>query len=241
MKKYSKLRGLITFIVVIIGISAIGWFIWNTGHIFVSLVTEETVLTNQTDTGSGNEETEEILTLPPIKFWTCQAGVFNDKNNALKIRDELRTKGWKAELLTDSSNMVVVGYFPFKEDAKEFSTVLQEQGVNNFIKEMDFPALKFKVRGKSSNVIVQILDLSNRILRGENLADLAMLERAVNTAATGSPLSFAELNNCLQEIVNKSSKQEEYATFNQDLLNLYMQYCENTVKYLNNPKEQGVN
>lgn len=229
MKKNKWLKVLITTVVVIIGISAIGWFTWNIGQLFLDLVAKSPV--------EGQDQlkvtTSEILILPEFDFWTCQIGVFEHEENALKMVEITLAKGWKAEIIQAEPFVVAVGLFASKEEASFQSQSMSDKGIESWIRKENYPELHYKVNGQSVETVSNILRLSNSLLRGipkdelkEELAgDIDFL------FAGGCPKDLQALNDNLFSIMS-GDYNEDTSRYNQDLLKLLLEYRSITTKFL---------
>lgn len=220
MEKKNIWRVLITALVVIIGISTIGWFTWNLGGTFVSLVSANVPAEEE----SSEQEQTAILNLPEISFWTCQAGVFQEQENALHILDSLRSKGWKAGIISEKPYTLAIGVFTTKEEALTQSQVLTEQGIENWVRKESFPALRYKVSGSNVEKITALLSAANSLLNEkEREAVLAEIRGKGDFLFEGGcPEELKELNTFLSGVANDS----------QDLLDLYTIYRQITINYL---------
>lgn len=228
MKK-RWLRVLITIVVVIIGISAIGWFTWNIGQLFLDLVAKSPI----EDQEQMKVTTSQILNLPEFDYWTCQIGVFEDKENALNMVQISLAKGWKAEIIQAEPFVVAVGLFTSKEEAGFQNQIIIDKGIESWIRKEKFPELHYKVNGQSVEMVSNILMLSNSLLKGipkeqlkEELAgDIDFL------FAGGCPEDLQSLNNNIFSILSKDYKKDTFE-YNQDLLKLLLEYKAITTKFL---------
>jgi cell division protein FtsN len=117
-------------IMAIIGIMIAGFFLWKTGRIFVQMVSE-----GSTDNAAVTGKTqEEILILSKIEFWTCQTGVYKNKENAVAAVTELGIKGWKASIINDENFIVSVGMMATKDEGAEINRKLEQSGISGWIK-----------------------------------------------------------------------------------------------------------
>lgn len=231
MKKNKWLKGLITTVVVIIGICAVGWFTWNLGQIFLDLVIESPIENKV----QAEVTTSEILVLPQFDFWTCQIGVFNDKMNAEGMIALTLAKGWKAEIIQENPYTVAVGLFSSKEKAVTQSTALAQNSIEPWVRKETFPELHYKVNGRSVGIVSSTLRFSNSLLRGTPTQELKE-ELAGDMDflfAGGCPADLEALNNDLFTILSKDYDEEDF-DYNQDLLALFLEYKSITTKFLPN-------
>ncbi|NLI91979.1 MAG: SPOR domain-containing protein [Peptococcaceae bacterium] len=234
-KKFNAIKVLITAIVVILGISGIGWFTWYFGKMFVGLVSAGTPEPQMKMEQTGSE----ILSLSKIGLWTCQAGVYQEQKNANSMVDLLKLKGWKAEVIKTGPYTVGIGAFNNKETAVLLCKILGEQGIKTWIKEETFPALHYKVSGKNVEIITSMLEITNSLLNGKE-KDKVKEELAgdVETIFAGEcPADFQKLNAILQGILRKEYENKDSNNlYGQDLLGLYAEYKTVTTKYFKNTK-----
>lgn len=231
MKKKYYLRVLITTLVVILGISGIGWFTWHMGKLFVGLVA-----TNSSD---GKEKVEEkiskALSLPELSLWTCQVGVYKEKKNAGLLVESLKLKGWKAEIIKEEPYTVAIGAFHTKEKAIFYGNGLVEEGIEAWTREEKFPALHYKVSGKNAEKITALLENTNSLLKGmERNKVKDKLAGEMEILVTGEcPTDFEKLRDALSTVLNTNYEEKEFTgLYNQDLLKLFLEYQLITTKYL---------
>lgn len=226
MKKNRLRQVLITVSVVIIGISAIGWFVWKTGQTFLDLVkvnpAEEPVVES------------EILVLPELHFWTCQAGVFQDKSNADRLAEDIQARGWKAQVIQEKPYIVAIGLFDSKEKAESQKDALVPDGLETWIRHETFPALHYRVKGINTSAVSAALKTANSLLKGEPVEEAKnLLAGDLNFIFSGgSPNDFNSLYLSLFEILTKDYLKEDQSAYNQDLLGLYVEYRVIATKFL---------
>jgi hypothetical protein len=232
MKKFSYKRVLITLIVVIIGISGIGWSTWHLGELFVGLVTTNIISEQE----KGTNTNSDILNLPALEVWTCQAGVYKNKKNAELFQESLRLQNLKAELINEKPLTLAIGIYDTKEKAILQSYALAEAGIETWVREESFPALSYKVNGKNVKEIIVILEVANSLLSGEELNavkagwgnDLSLIPKA------GYPEDLEKLYNKLSLVLNTDYKGNGRDCYHRDLLGVYLEYKSITTKYLKN-------
>lgn len=229
MRRKTWLRVLITAMVVILGISAVGWFTWNIGGLFLDLVAKSPV----EEPDEVKVTVGELLILPDLEFWTCQIGVFNQEKNARKMREEALAKGWKAEIIQKDPYVVAVGLFPSKEQAALLSKEMTEKGFEAWVRQEAFPELHYKVKGTSVQRVSNTLKLTNSLLGGVS-RDKVKQELAGDIEflfAGECPQDLQGLNDVLNIILNTDYEGED-PTYYQDLLQLFMEYKSITTKFL---------
>jgi len=229
VKKNKYVRGLITIMVVIIGISAAGCFTWKLGRAFVGLVSS-----GLPEAGDEVNTEEQTLNLPEITFWTCQAGVFENRENAGSQVELLRLRGWKAGIMNEKPYTITIGFFGSKDQALLLAGILVEDGINAWVKEYSFPALHYKVNGNNTEGAVRILNQTGSLL-SKNKTGKAKegLEGSSQEAFSGDfPNDFKELNMALSEIIQTDYMENDRYKYNQDLLDLFLKYKLVTIKYL---------
>lgn len=226
MKKNIKKRVLIISLVVILGISGFSLFTWHIGQIFVNLVSASPVSVQQVEVTSS-----EILTLSEIKIWTCQLGVFKNRKNADLFVDDLKGKGWVAEIIEDDPNIVAVGAFYTREKAALCREELLKSSIDGWIKEESFPALHYKISGKDTQKISLILKTVNSLLRGE---DRNNVKKEYGEKIKECPADFINLNNLLFKVLTTEGEENEdqfQRSYDQELLSLFVEYKTITTKY----------
>ena len=228
MKRKTWFRVLFTAIVVIIGLTAVGWFTWNIGGLFLDLVAKSPVETPQ----EVKVTVGEILTLPEFDFWTCQIGVFKQKSNADQMVDNALAKGWKAEIIQEDPFVVAVGLFQTKEGASLNSQLMTEQGFEAWVKQESFPELHYRVNGTNTMRVSNILKLSNLLLGGtpRDKVKEGLAGDAGFLFAGECPEDLSGLDNELNKILN-NEYEEEPSGYHQDLLKLYLEYKSITTKF----------
>lgn len=232
MKKNKYLRVLITTLVVILGLSVISWLTVHLGQIFVELVSTSVPIEEEE---KEQKNSSEILTLPTITLWTCQVGVYKDKQNADLMVESLRLKGWKAGIIKEDPYTIAIGAFDTKEKAALQGSVLAEERIEAWIRKESFPALSYKVSGKNAGRITVMLKLANSLLGGKEINTLkAELAGDIDFLMTEEcPTDFQELNHTLSTLLNTDYKQDSLkSSYNQELLDLYLDYKLITTKYL---------
>lgn len=229
MRRKKFWRVLITIILVILGIGGIARFTWHLGQVFVNLVSaspsEEKI---EKSTGS------EILNLSEITIWTCQIGVYKEKENADQMVESLRLKGWKAGIIKEEPYTIAIGAFNSKEKAAELGSILSKEDMEVWIRQESYPALGYKVSGKNAERITVMLKIANSLLGGaeRDVVKNELAGDAVFLPAGGCPSEFEELNNDINIMMNAEylGDQSNYK-YNQDLLELYLTYKSTTIKY----------
>lgn len=236
MRKFKYLRVLITALLVILGISAMGWFTWRLGKMFIGLVSAGTPNAQQEKV---NQTDSKILTLPQINLWTCQTGVFKEKKNADVLVESLRLKGWKAGIVNEEPYTVVIGVLESKDQAALLKGALAEDGIEAWIKEEVFPSLHYKISGKNVDKISKMLSMANTLLSGtEREAVRKELEGDMDFLFAGDcPADFRRINDLMQEILGKTYVKDDLNLgYQQDLLALFIEYKAITTKYFKNYK-----
>jgi hypothetical protein len=236
MRKFKYLRVLISALLVILGISAMGWFTWHLGKMFIGLVSAGTPDAQQEKI---NQTDSQILTLPQINLWTCQTGVFKEKKNADVLVESLTLKGWKAGIVNEEPYTVLVGVLESKDQAILLKSALAEDGIEAWVKEEVFPPLHYKISGKNVDRISKMLSMANSLLSGtEREIVRKELEGDMDFLFAGEcPADFQRINNLLQEILGKTyAEADQNLGYQQDLLALFIEYKVITTKYFKNYK-----
>jgi len=229
-KKYAK--GLISLLVVIIGVSGIGWLTWHLGGMLVNLVAGGPLPSeSKTETGVGEGT---ILHLPELRFWICQAGVYKDKEKAQFAVETLKARGWKAAIIKEEPYTIGIGLFAGKDQALAFNAILAADHIETWVREEVFPALDYRVNGRDAQGVSRILSLSNSLLRGSGLNKIqAELEGDRRLLfAEGCPADFARLEQMFLETVTGIYPENDgKQVYNQDLLMLFSEYKFVTTKF----------
>ncbi|MFA6807542.1 MAG: SPOR domain-containing protein [Eubacteriales bacterium] len=225
MKKVIKIKGYIFIIMVIITICTVGCFIWQTGVFFIELVSDPVSLSSDVKVEAENEK--EVLNLDEIQFFTCQVGLFKEKDNADKLVAYLEQKGQKAQIIQDKLAIVVVGFCFSKNDAEELGSKLKQDGIDNVVKNMSYSASCYKVGGNEKEIITNLLKIANLILTDKDYQEI------INNLPGGTdfflkdnvPDGFEKLSGALEgQLSVCEENQTDKVVGNSDLLLLYIEY-----------------
>lgn len=145
----------------LIGLVVVVWIIWFFGYTYVKLVTQPK---NPAPSSSNQTQSELLLTLDSIDFWTCQIGVFNSEGNALKERERLQQLGWDAQIVSKDPFIVGVGLAYSKEEVLPIQELLKEGGVVSIPKVIRSPERAFRVSGNGGIQTAKILEGVNTFL-----------------------------------------------------------------------------
>jgi len=228
-KKYRS-GVLISIIMVILGLSAVGWFVWYTGKMFVGLVSSETAVTSE----NPSETNSEILNLPEIKLWTCQIGVYKDKENAEALLQNLHNKGWQAVIISKEPYQVAVGAFGSDEEALFCYQGLLENGIDSWVREVTYPALHYKVSGSETETVLEILELANSLCAGlgQDNGQTDAAEKIQDVKDSDYPEDFRHLQDNLGALNASLDGQGNLQyKYNQQLLQVFAEYKWVTYKY----------
>jgi hypothetical protein len=232
MRKKNYLRVLITVLVVILGISGIGWFTWHLGKIFIGLVSAaESGRTQEAPSGS------VILDLPQISFWTCQVGIYNDRKNADLLLENLKDKGWKAGMIKEDPYTVAIGVYNTKEEAVAQGEIILQDGMEVWVRKETYPALSYKVKGKNIERATFILQTANSLIGGKSIKEIkAELAGDKDVFLNADfPADFQKLQSTLVDIFDTEYLETESKNlYCQDLLGLFQEYRLITTKFLKN-------
>lgn len=146
----------------LIGLAIIVWMTWFFGYTYVKLVTQPKSPTPTPQ--SPVDQNEFLLTLDPIGFWTCQIGVFNSEENALKEKERLKQLGWDAQIISSNPFIVAVGLGYSKEEVLPIQELLKEGGVVSVPKSVSSPERAFRIRGVGAIQTAEILEGVNVFL-----------------------------------------------------------------------------
>ena len=158
MYKYNRWinKGIVLF-----GLVVIVWITWFFGYTYVKLVTQPK---NPAPSSSNRTQSELLLTLNPIGFWTCQIGMFNSEGNALKERERLQRLGWDAQIVARDPFIVGVGLAYSKEEVLPIQELLKEGGVVSIPKIINSPQRVFRISGNGGIQTAKILEGVNAFL-----------------------------------------------------------------------------
>jgi len=145
----------------------LGWVIfgfglitWNLGQAYVGLVVAP-------EPSLAASESETVLVLSEVQFWTSQTGVFEQPENAQRARQILLDQGWEAQVFTEAPYAVGVGVGRSREEIEVVRQELAQAEINTLAKQILIPASSFKVSGSGVEQTVQILQgVNNYIASG---------------------------------------------------------------------------
>jgi len=84
--------------------------------------------------GNGFVNLEPLRDVQPIKYYRVQIGAFKNKENAIRLRDEVRSKGLNAIIkYQEPYYKVQLNAFLVKENAEKFAALVRELGYNTYI------------------------------------------------------------------------------------------------------------
>jgi len=230
MEKKFRSGVLISIIMVILGLSAVGCFVWHTGKMFVGLVSSETTATSE----NPSKTSSEILNLPEIKLWTCQIGVYKDKKNAEALLQNLHNKGCQAVIISKEPYQVAVGAFGSDEEALSYYQGLLENGIDSWVREVTYPALHYKVSGSETETVLKILELANSLCTnlGQDYDRTNAADRIRNVINSDYPEGFRHLQDDLSTLnASLDSQGNSQYKYNQQLLQVFAEYKWVTYKY----------
>lgn len=146
----------------VIGLAIIVWMTWFFGYTYVKLVTQPKSPTPPSKISA--DQNEFLLTLDPIGFWTCQAGVFNSEENARKEKERLQQLGWDAQIISKNPFIVGIGLGYSKEEVLPIQELLKEGGVVSVPKSVSSPERAFRIRGAGAVQTAEVLEGVNAFL-----------------------------------------------------------------------------
>lgn len=233
MGKSKKIKCLIMIIMAIIGIIAAGFFLWKTGRVFIQMVSE-----GSADNAATTRETqEEILILSKIEFWTCQTGVYKNRENAAAAVTELGSKGWKASIINDENFIVSVGMTATKEEGAEVNKKLEQGGINGWLKKVEYPSLHFKVTGKEVDTTIKVLKLANVVLTTKDINDTEASKYIDILSVDKCPDDLRKIKEIMLELYkdqNPEGQPQKIKPDSRKLFELFNEYRSITIKYFSN-------
>ncbi|MCB8817634.1 SPOR domain-containing protein [Desulfosporosinus shakirovi] len=210
MKIVDRLR---VGLVLILGIMALALLTWGIGKIYLELIgqssREHTVSVKQDQTLDQTDQ-ETILVLPEIRFWTCQAGLFQQEHNAQLLKDQLTVMGFKAEVISANPWMVGIGLRHSANELKELRQLLEEKGFSTIPKQIQLPERSFRVAGNGAQLTAELLKNVHSILeKGFNQQLLAKEEQLWMTQAGKHPPKDLEGLHQLYNQIRTENKPKE--------------------------------
>lgn len=224
MKKNIRNGVLISLILVIIIAGGISCFTWYIGKTFVGLVSADT-----SGTGADAGITKSsILSLKEVTLWICQVGVYQEKSHAESAQRSLNDQGFKAAIIFEEPYTVAVGAFISREDAVKNSSILKKDAVHNWVRETNYPGLRYKISGKEIKTAAFILETANTVLtKQREELDLTNLRKEIQSVSNEAcPADFRKLKNGLETLLDTGLD-----TYNLQLLQVYTEYKMVTAKY----------
>ena len=200
-------------IVLILGIVALVLLTWGIGKIYLELLGQSS-RKHTVSVQAQNKETtnqDSILVLPQATFWTCQVGVFQNESNAQSIKEQLKVKGLKPEVISANPWVVGIGLGHSANELKDLRLRLEEKGVLTVPKQILLQERSFRVTGNGIQLTTQLLTNVNDILKkGITKETLAREEQLWKTqAGEHPPKDLEDLHQTFSQIRAKTTLEEQ--------------------------------
>lgn len=164
MKIVDQFRVLV---VLILGLVALALLTWGIGRIYLELIGQpgqKHVAEAQSFQDHQKSSANLILKLPKTSFWICQAGIFQNEENAQLIKGQLQVAGYTAEIIGANPWTVGVGLGHSAADVAELRERLAAQGIQTIPKQIQLPERSFRVGGNGAELTAAMLTNVNTIL-----------------------------------------------------------------------------
>ena len=203
-------------VVLMVGIMAIGLLTWGVGKIYLELVgqsSRDKAEAVQYRSKEANSLANNVLTLPEVKFWTCQIGVFQNEKNAQLRKEQLGVLGLNAEVISTDPWTVGIGLSHSADELKGLRQSLADKGIPTVPKQVVLPMRSFRVAGNSSQLTMELLTNVNTILQeGLTVEALAKEKQAWNALAGDNPPKELEgLHQFYSKVREKTTLEDQKA------------------------------
>lgn len=196
MKIVDRFRVLV---ILILGLAALALLTWGIGRIYLELIgqpgqkhaAEAQSLQDHPKNGANF-----ILKLPKTSFWICQAGIFQNEENARLIKEQLQAKGYRAEIISANPWTVGVGLGNSAADVAELREGLAAQGIQTIPKQIQLPERSFRVGGNGAELTAAMLTNVSTILDKGFTKEVLNQEEQLWAALAGDhpPKDLADLH-----------------------------------------------
>lgn len=113
---------------------------------------------------------------------------------------------------------------------------LEQNGVSNWTKKVEYPALHFKVTGKDIGTTIQMLKLANELLAKRDLNNPEVSRYTAVLSAEKCPGDLVKIRQIIQEIRQEQDPNGQASAVKPDsrkLFQLFNEYKDITTKYFN--------
>ncbi|MFZ3131584.1 MAG: SPOR domain-containing protein [Desulfosporosinus sp.] len=204
------------FVILIVGIMAIGLLTWGVGKIYLEIVGQasrekaEAVQYHSKDT---NPLTDTILILPEVKFLTCQVGVFQSERNAQLRKEQLRVLNLNTEVISANPWIVGIGLGHSMDELKGLRQSLADKGISTVPKQVVLPERSFRVVGNGSQLTAELLTNVNTILQEGLTAEALVKEKQAWNALAGDypPIELEGLHQFYCKVRDETTFEDQKA------------------------------
>ncbi|AET70609.1 hypothetical protein Desor_5225 [Desulfosporosinus orientis DSM 765] len=207
MKIIDQFRVLV---VLILGLVALALLTWGIGKIYLELIGQPS---QEKTVGQDKEKTNSniILTLPKTSFWICQAGLFQNEENAQLTKGHMNVLGYKAEVISANPWIVGVGLGHSAEEIKELRELLAAQGISTIPKQIQLPQRSFRVGGNGAELTAAMLTNVNTILGRGITKEVLNQEEQLWAALAGEhpPKDLVGLHEAYNQIRSQTDAQQK--------------------------------
>lgn len=137
---------------------------WQLGRVYISLLDK-----SKAEPAGPNESV--ILVLPQLEFWTCQVGVFDNRDNGQAERARLEKLGFLSEIFADNPWRIGVGLALSQNDLEPLRAKLNQEGIANIVKKVKIQEKSFKISGNNAESMSEILKNVNNFISGNYSVD----------------------------------------------------------------------
>lgn len=203
-------------VVLIVGLMAIGFLTWGMGKIYLEIVgqaSSEKAEAVQYRSKDANPLPDIVLTLPEVKFWTCQVGVFQSESNAQLRKEQLRVSNLNAEVIRTDPWTVGIGFGHSADELKGLRQSLADKGISTVPKQVLLPERSFRVVGNASQLTAELLTNVNSILQEGLTAEALIKENQAWNALAGDypPKELGGLHQFYCKIREKTTFEDQKA------------------------------
>ena len=155
---------------------------WFFGYNYIRMVAHSK---NLMSSEVNNQDDSEIrLNLSSLDYWTCQVGVFQSEENAVKEKDRLEELGWEAYILSENPWSVCVSYTHSKEELTAIRELLKKSGIDSIPKHFDMLERSYWIRGKGAEETAKLIEVVHNYLKSPQASQdiLVSLEQELDNS-----------------------------------------------------------